>query len=73
MENVAAKLQWLRIKSRPNMIQKTDMQIEFEKWAESKGLDLTPNAYGMGTYNDIEIEMFWECWKTATDKAFEVL
>jgi hypothetical protein len=52
------------------MMQQKD---EFEIWARSRELYLTPNEYGMGTYNDIDTESYWLCWQVAWSKAFEVL
>jgi hypothetical protein len=54
-------------------MQKSSTQTEFERWAKDKGLDMEYDQFGCGTYNDSETEAFWECWKVATNMAFETL
>ena len=40
----------------------------FEEWAENQGLDISPYSFdkdfiGVYSYQDIETEIFWRCWK----------
>ena len=39
------------------------VQSEFETWATRSELGITKNDE---RYDDIETQMFWQCWKAAT-------
>lgn len=47
------------------------MKKEFEKWAESRGLDTSPYTFNPKfkdkfDYNDIVTQGYWECWQAAS-------
>jgi len=47
-------------------------QERFEKWAISKELDVEPYSSNPKfqtefDYEDIQTQMFWECWKAACE------
>jgi len=47
-------------------------QDRFEEWAISKGLDIKPYVSNPKfqtefDYEDIQTQMFWECWKAACE------
>ena len=44
---------------------------EFEKWARTREMDLTPHPnkkqFPEYDYYDIQTQMFWECWQAALE------
>ena len=47
-----------------------NMKKEFETWALSKELDISPYTYNSDfadefDYQDIQTQLFWECWRAA--------
>ena len=44
------------------------MKQSFELWAKTRELDLAPYSnpkFQEFDYDDIQTQMFWECWKAA--------